>query len=108
MTDQEKIEQEKYEIDKIKREELIESAINLPFEKCHELQKPNSINDTKNFYNNHFKDYGKYCVLPYEIYIMSEFWFNEAGFHFKWRNHKMYIQSECLSWKEVFTRLTRQ
>lgn len=108
MTNQENIEQKNYESDRIKREELIESAINLPFEKYHELQKPKSINDTKKIYNKHFKDYEKYCVLPYEKYIMSEFWFNEAGFHFKWRNHKMCIQLECLSWKEVFTRLKKQ
>lgn len=105
MTQQEKTQEElNYQIDKQKREELINEAINLPFKNNVNLRKPH-INEIIEFYQSHLADYGKFCTLPYEKYVMACFWFNDAGFQFQWRNHKFNIKLECLAWKEVYKRL---
>lgn len=108
MTEQELIEKRNYETDKIKREELVKKAINIPFMNNPNLNKPLSANDTKELYKEHLSEYGRYCVIPFEKYVMAKFWFNDAGFQFQWRNHKMHIQLECITWNEIFKRLKCQ
>ena len=108
MTEQELLEKKNYEIDRNIRENLIKQALNIPFENNSNLIKPSSVNATMEFYKEHFSEYGRYCVLPSKKYVMAEFWFNDAGFQFKWRNHKMIIQLECLTWSEVYKRLKCQ
>jgi len=44
-------------------------------------------------------------MLTSEIYKAADFHFNDAGFQFKWRNHRGIIQLECLTWKEVLRRI---
>jgi hypothetical protein len=41
-------------------------------------------------------------MLTDEKYKASDFWFNDAGFQFKWRNFEGNIQLECITWNEVY------
>lgn len=103
MTEKEKKEEEaKFALDKLMREKII----------CHVLQIAhvphdiNNVEDIKTFYQRNFDRYsGVYVDISIVPYQYGNFWFNEAGFQFLWRDHRGYICAECLSWKEVKRRI---
>lgn len=103
MTEKEKKEEgAKFAIDKLMRERIITHVLQI----AHVSTDTNDIEDIKSQYQSKFDKYsGTYLdvnIIPYQF---GNFWFNEAGFQFSWRDHRGYICPECLTWKEVVTRL---
>lgn len=94
-------------IDQIKRKTLIDNALRIPFVGNGDIRIPQNVEEVQKFYQSHFTDYREWCVLPWESYKAAEFWFNNAGFQFKWKNGDMIIILECLSWPKVLKELTQ-
>lgn len=88
-------------LDKIKREKIIKSSISKVFENNININSINNVKETRQYFQNNFEKYiGN--MLTQEKYKPSDFWFNDAGFQFKWRNFESTIQLECLTWNEVY------
>lgn len=95
-----------YKYDREKRNEILINALMIELVSKENIRFCNSANNTKLFFQNRFNSYlGN--MLTEEKYKPSDFWFNDAGFQFKWRNFEEKIQLECITWDEV-TRLLKQ
>lgn len=105
MTEKEKREEQaKIAMDKLMRERIIAYVLQL----AHVSTDKNDIEDVKAQYQRSFDKYsGIYLDVNIVQYQFGSFWFNEAGFQFLWRDHRGYIRPECLTWKEVVTRLSK-
>jgi len=61
-----------------------------------------SSESTQRFYQSQFNKYlDLKSHLTREKYKPCDFWFNDAGLQYKWRNSASIIVLECLDWKEV-------
>lgn len=105
MTEKEKREEEaKFAMDKLMRERIIAHVLQL----THVSTNKNDTEDVKAQYQKSFNKYsGTYLDVSIVPYQFGNFWFNEAGFQFLWRDHRGHICPECLTWKEVVTRLNK-
>lgn len=111
MTLQEEIEQQNYQRDNEMREKIISQSLlicfkNVPQEKIVKVLK--NKKDLQIHYSANYNEYlnqGFACNITTEIYSYGNFWFNDAGFQFQWKNHKRDIVNECLSWDKVQKRM---
>lgn len=105
MTDKEK---ENYNItmDKTTREDIIKQVLGVAFGRNPITLE--GINDIKVFYQNNYKRYlsvGRSICASAKPYQYGDFWLNDAGFQFMWKNHSGHIQLECIAWNEVKKRI---
>ena len=104
MTEKEKQEEEakKFAMDKSMREKIIRHVLQI----AHVPHDINNVEDIKTFYQRNFDRYGgtylDATIVPYQY---GNFWFNEVGFQFSWRDHRGYICTECLTWQDVKRRI---
>lgn len=105
MTEKEKKEEEaKFALDKLMRERIITHVLQI----AHVSTDTNDIENIKLQYQRNFEKYvGTYLDVSIVPYQFGNFWFNESGFQFLWRDHRGHICPECLTWKEVVTRLNK-
>ncbi len=91
-----------YEQDKVKREEIIKNSLLIAIKNNKENINKNNV---KEFFS---KNYDKYISIHInnDVYSYGGYWFNDAGFQFEWRNHTNNIVLECLTWNEVYKRIT--
>jgi len=105
MTDNEK-EEHNATMDKMKRENIIEEALLIAFSGDSIILE--EINNIKEFYKENYKKYlSRYVDITSAPYSFGDFWFNDAGFQFNWKNHCCNIQLECIPWNEVKRRIKK-
>ena len=83
--------------DKEKRKEIIKNVVLLGLTNKELCCNPEKTQ--KHYIENYHKYSGN--MLTQEKYKASDFWFNDAGLQFKWRNFENIIQIECISWNNV-------
>ncbi len=93
-----------YKYEKEKREVVIKRSLMMGLVSFENKINCINANMTKHFFQDKYENYlGN--MLTQEKYKPSDFWFNDAGFQFKWRNFEGNIQLECLSWADVTKRI---
>lgn len=90
--------------DQLKRNDILKEALLIVFDNnvinINNSIKNMSIVQLKQYYIDNFYKYNG-NMLTQEKYKPSDFWFNDAGFQFKWRNFEGEIQLECITWNQV-------
>jgi hypothetical protein len=67
-----------------------------------------SAESAKKFYQSQFKKYlDLNAYLSREKFKACDFWFNDAGLQYKWRDSDSVIVLECLNWAEVVRRVKK-
>jgi len=105
-----KQEQERiYQYDCEQREIIANDIVTLALENIDSEQIKTitkSGESAKRFYQSQFDKYlNLKSYLTREIYTPCDFWFNDAGFQYKWRKSDRIIVLECFSWNEVAHRV---
>jgi hypothetical protein len=88
--------------DSQQRELIAEYAISIAITALDSRQLQAVIKSAKSaqeFYQSQFQKYlDLKSHLTKEKHKACDFWFNDAGFQYKWRNSKSIIVLECLGW----------
>lgn len=95
-----------FQYDREKRKDIVRNVLMIGLEVIDNKGLCLTEQETQKFYQSKYNNYLGNIVTD-EKYKPSDFWFNDAGFQFKWRNFESNIQLECLSWNEV-TKLVKQ
>lgn len=93
-----------YQYDKEKRRVIIKRAIMMGLNTSKDKLSFANTEETKKFFQDRYNEYSG-NMLTQEEYKPADFWFNDAGFHFKWRNFESNIQLESLPWNEVIKQI---
>ena len=89
-----------YLMDKIKRKSIIEEVLYMAF--INNNTQLNTIKCIKGYYQRNFDKYLRMQIdISSKPFTYGDFWFNDTGFQFKWKNCCGAIQLECISWNEV-------
>ncbi|MCQ4924870.1 hypothetical protein NE686_17340 [Tissierella carlieri] len=86
--------------DILKRAEIISSALTIGLKNKSNLNLFENVIETQRFFQENYYEYTG-NMLTLEKYRPSDFWLNDAGFQFKWRDPEYKIKLECLSWEKV-------
>lgn len=100
MTEQE---EKSYKTDMENRKIIMINSIMIAIGKNDDIKNIiKTAESVKQLYMKSYDKYiGKYIDICGKAYSYGDYWFNDAGFQYKWKNHKKQIQLECITWNQV-------